>query len=465
ASCIVSASPYDLRQLADEDQPHRPESLKAQRVEAAKRTAVHLAESRRLLIAGAPDQRPAGVHPHLAGAEPPGPGRPPSAASRIDVCAAKSTTNRVRAVLEFMPITVNSTQAASMQQEESKEEAPACFREGPSPICQHTHYIQKFRCDKWRKILFAVFVILLPSTPAITRIATLSTNANRHPVFLATLFNAFNRNGQDAYSDSIKISHPKLKSRNVQLKRKTWLPACLRQREPAGLDYETSLHKSGIFPIPKIRHNSLGQRVSCPQKMHIMKVDMFRYMLMYKLGGTYARRPGLQPDAKPWTSFVASTRWVTREPETHSLQLFGPHMRPLDPLSLIRPNWDILGFAGPVGLTRILERYNAKHPADKTTRWKRVYVPPSFSFYPYENNSLSGVSTNFRNYRLSKMSISCRKLNDTKRSAHARLRKVKNLTQLCSNITNYNPVTDSSPTVYAVHDMRKERNELGWAPR
>uniref|UniRef100_A0A1I8IXI4 Fibrinogen C-terminal domain-containing protein n=1 Tax=Macrostomum lignano TaxID=282301 RepID=A0A1I8IXI4_9PLAT len=379
--------------------------------------------------------------------------------------------------------------------------------------------VQKFRCDKWRKILFAVFVILLVYA-AITQIATLSTKTSRHPVFLATLFNAFNRNGGNATLIQSDLTS-KLPNRKVQLKPKTWLPAVCAN-ESCRLDYETSLHKRGIFPIPKIRHilwrnefvskyfvehiktwqklhpdwihvlwrdkdmdpfvaenfpKLLKQFKS--QKMHIMKVDMFRYMLMYKLGGTYADLDySLTRNLDEFRRFYAV---VTREPETHSLQLFGPHwpIRPvaspaflmsapghkfyrfvLDQLSLIRPNWDILGFAGPVGLTRILERYNAKHPLTNDSM-EAVYVPPSFSFYPYENNSLSGVSTNFRNYRLSKMSISCRKLNDTKDSSMKLLRKVKNLTQLCSNITNYNPVTDSSPTVYAVHDMRKSETSWG----
>ncbi|PAA61507.1 hypothetical protein BOX15_Mlig011810g1 [Macrostomum lignano] len=301
----------------------------------------------------------------------------------------------------------------------------------------------------------------------------------------------------------------------------TFLPTVCAN-ESCRRHYENHMSASDTLPIPKIRHilwrnefisDYFAQQVKSWQRIHpdwtyvlwrdqdlepfvaanfpelldkfrslklkIMRIDMIRYMLLLKFGGVYA-----DLDYKLVRSLDEFRRFyavVTREPETHSLQLFGPHwpIRPaaspaflmsapghiffrfvLKQLSKRKISEDILAFAGPEGLTITLEQYQIRYPLTNNPL-AGVYVPPSFSFYPYENNSLDGVSKHFKDYRILKLGKSCSKLARWIDPRMYFLRKVKNLTQLCSDMTKFNAVTDSSPPVYAIHDMRKSGTSWG----
>uniref|UniRef100_A0A1I8HSL2 Glycosyltransferase family 32 protein n=1 Tax=Macrostomum lignano TaxID=282301 RepID=A0A1I8HSL2_9PLAT len=135
---------------------------------------------------------------------------------------------------------------------------------------------------------------------------------------------------------------------------------------------------------------------------HIMRVDMIRYMLLFKFGGVYADLDyTLVRSIDQFRRFHAV---VTREPDPHSLQFLGMHW-PVKPLAspaflMSTPGHAFLhsvmqqlesraptqfSVAGPFGLTEFLERYQrifpvANHPLET------VYIPPAHSFYPYDRN-------------------------------------------------------------------------------
>ncbi|PAA75231.1 hypothetical protein BOX15_Mlig005190g1 [Macrostomum lignano] len=196
---------------------------------------------------------------------------------------------------------------------------------------------------------------------------------------------------------------------------------------------------------------------------HIMRVDMIRYMLLFKFGGVYADLDyTLVRSIDQFRRFHAV---VTREPDPHSLQFLGMHW-PVKPLAspaflMSTPGHAFLhsvmqqlesrtltsfSVAGPFGLTEFLERYQrifpvANHPLET------VYIPPAHSFYPYGDNRLSSSRIPYTQERLRALKGACQSLVGKSVS--------KNLTQYCSNVDNLDPITDRNQPVYAVHDLKK----------
>ncbi|PAA94465.1 hypothetical protein BOX15_Mlig009909g1 [Macrostomum lignano] len=197
----------------------------------------------------------------------------------------------------------------------------------------------------------------------------------------------------------------------------------------------------------------------------IMQVDMVRYMLLFKYGGVYADLDySLIASLDDHRRFYAV---VTREPEAHSLQYFKFQWPPIilaNPAFLMaapghsfyrhcinelrtvpfargRP----LSFAGPFGLTEILERYNAAFPVANSPL-ETVYIPPSYSFYPYEGNKLNTSNSAYLPLRLHSLRNSCKRVN---RTWPERLQKY------CTDPNNMDPVTDKTQPVIAVHDLKK----------
>uniref|UniRef100_A0A1I8HWM1 Glycosyltransferase family 32 protein n=1 Tax=Macrostomum lignano TaxID=282301 RepID=A0A1I8HWM1_9PLAT len=197
----------------------------------------------------------------------------------------------------------------------------------------------------------------------------------------------------------------------------------------------------------------------------IMQVDMVRYMLLFKYGGVYADLDySLTASLDDHRRFYAV---VTREPEAHSLQYFEFQWPPrtLDnPAFLMAaPGHSFyrhcinclqmmpftrgspLSFAGPFGLTAILERYSAACPV-ASSPLETVYIPPSYSFYPYEGNKLNSSGSVYMPMRLVLLKNSCKQVSGT---------WPEPLQKYCSDPNNMDPVTDKTQPMIAVHDIKK----------
>uniref|UniRef100_A0A1I8J9G8 Nucleotid_trans domain-containing protein n=1 Tax=Macrostomum lignano TaxID=282301 RepID=A0A1I8J9G8_9PLAT len=158
---------------------------------------------------------------------------------------------------------------------------------------------------------------------------------------------------------------------------------------------------------------------------------------------------------------------VTREPEAHSLQFFKfqwPARTMANPAFLMAaPGHSFyrhcinelrtvpfargspLSFAGPFGLTAILERYNAAFPVANSPL-ETVYIPPSYSFYPYEGNRMDASGSIYLPQRRAALSRRCDKIDET---------SAMQLQLYCADINNMDPITDKTQPIIAIHDMKK----------
>uniref|UniRef100_A0A1I8GTW9 Glycosyl transferase n=1 Tax=Macrostomum lignano TaxID=282301 RepID=A0A1I8GTW9_9PLAT len=160
---------------------------------------------------------------------------------------------------------------------------------------------------------------------------------------------------------------------------------------------------------------------------------------------------------------------VTREPEVHSLQFYGIDGRwplkimPSPAFLMAAPGHNFyrhcvnelrtkaftagepLTFAGPLGLTGILRRY-ADAFTVANSPLETVYIPPSYSFYPYENNRMNTTGSIYLGQRQESLTYYCKRSNPS---------WAEQLRQYCADINNLDPIIDKTQPVVAKHDMKK----------
>uniref|UniRef100_A0A1I8H821 Glycosyltransferase family 32 protein n=1 Tax=Macrostomum lignano TaxID=282301 RepID=A0A1I8H821_9PLAT len=197
----------------------------------------------------------------------------------------------------------------------------------------------------------------------------------------------------------------------------------------------------------------------------IMQVDMIRYMLLFKYGGVYADLDySLVASLDEYRRFYAV---ITREPEVHSLQNFGfqwpprPFASPAFMMSapghsFFRYSLESLQkkpfvknqpptFAGPYALSYLLEDYLRDFPVANSAM-ETVYLPPSYSFHPYEDNRLNTSGSAYTQQRVDSMRNACRGV---------RPNWAEQLKKYCKDPNNMDPITDRTQPVVAVHDLKK----------